>query len=122
MFAPQAVADDENGAEPTGQDNLRRQQVMRFGLIIILLFLLLDNGNQANPQAPNNSKANIGHAEIPLADQYSLKIKSIFAQDNPASKYNYVPMPMNSTGLYRGPWKVVTDGKAKNNSIEESDV
>eukprot|EP01032_Pedospumella_encystans_P012847 gene12847-14830_t len=121
MFAPQAVTDDENGVEPTGQDNLRRQQVMRFGLIIILLFLLLDNGNQANTQAPNNSKANIGHAEIPLADQYSLKIKSIFAQESPASNYNYVPMSMNSTGLFRGPWKVITDG-AKNSSIEESDM
>lgn len=120
MFAPQAIGNDENGAEPTGQENLRRQQIMRFGLIICLLFLLLDNGNQASNQPPSNSKAINGHAEIPLADQYSMKIKSIFEQQYPASNKNYVPTSLNSTGLFRGPWKVITD--RKNDSVEGPDA
>lgn len=108
MFAPQPIANDENAAELTGQENLRRQQIMRFGLIICLLFLLLDNGNQVNNQAPTSPKVNSGHAEIPLADQYGLKIKSIYEQEYLLSNKNVVPSPVNSTGLYRGPWKVLS--------------
>ena len=120
MFAPQPIANDENAAELTGQENLRRQQIMRFGLIICLLFLLLDNGNQANNQVPTGPKVNNGHTEIPLADQYGLKIKAIYDQEYPPSNKNSLLAPVNSTGLYRGPWKVISNHK--NNSTENFDA
>lgn len=105
MFAPPQQNDtNDNAQQPEnvmGQENARRQQVMRFALMICLLFLLLDNGNQTSKQSgANSSNKSDVFTEVPLGDQYSYHIDSILQQQAHTGSQK----PMNATGLYRGRW------------------
>ncbi len=105
MFAPvQQNGTNDNAQQPEnvlGLENARRQQVMRFALMICLLFLLLDSGNQASKQSSGNSSSKSEQStEVPLGDQYSSHIDYILQQQAHMSSQK----PMNATGLYRGRW------------------
>lgn len=103
MNAPQPTNDDENQV-PNVQESARRQQMMRFGLLIFLLFLLLDN-----KQTPGNRVSGGGHpsdnapsyTEIPLNIAYAQKMKSILTS---SPHQTVLQKGMNATGLFRGSW------------------
>lgn len=104
MFSPQQNGVDDNNQQAEnglGQESARRQQVLRFALIICLLFLFLDSGNQGTGRSsPGNSSKNDFVAEVPLGDQYSAHIDYILQEQPPGGT-----LPMNATGLYRGKWE-----------------
>ena len=108
---PQVPQNQNNANDPAGQETQRRQQIMRFGLIICLLFLMFDNGGQSSKQPPSTStKQDETNAEIPLNGVYGNRINSILRQQavhNLGLNVNDVlmtPPPMNVTGLFRGVW------------------
>eukprot|EP00600_Ochromonadales_sp_CCMP1393_P011517 CAMPEP_0174996702 /NCGR_PEP_ID=MMETSP0005-20121125/543_1 /TAXON_ID=420556 /ORGANISM="Ochromonas sp., Strain CCMP1393" /LENGTH=221 /DNA_ID=CAMNT_0016251143 /DNA_START=65 /DNA_END=726 /DNA_ORIENTATION=+ len=132
MFTPQ----DDNENIPTNalqQEQMRRQQMLRLGLIICLLFLLLDGGgnqdNSKNVSGDYNGK-NRGSfastADIPLSDPLGQKMKSVLEADNKATLFGTIATsasigssklesyfdlskftgpPINVTGFYRGIWR-----------------
>lgn len=101
MFTPQQNGAIENNQQAENGEVARRQQVMRFALLICMLFLFLDNGNQSQKQSTtSNSNRNEAATEVPLGDQYTTHINYILQQ-----QANVVDQrPMNATGLYRGRW------------------
>lgn len=109
MFAPQPPRDDTNdGAGVSQQETLRRQQMMRFGLMIFLLFLLLDNKQAPSDQSTRggSSEDTSTYSEIPLNAIYSARINAILSQE-PSRDVNQ--NSMNGTGLYRGSWVSFSD-------------
>jgi hypothetical protein len=76
--------------------------MLRFGLIIFLLFLMLDSkqppGNRDSDQSFSEKEE---FAEVPLNAAYGTKINSIL---NRAPEVRVQEHVMNGTGLYRGTW------------------
>lgn len=103
MFAPQPAAPNAEADGDIGQETQRRQQMLRFGLLMFLLFFMLDNKKQINNSGPTNRPKSDSDlpTEIPLSSQYTQQIQTILADHQPSSViYN-----MNATGLYRGTWQ-----------------
>lgn len=109
MFTPPQNFATENNQQAENGEAARRQQVMRFALLICMLFLFLDNGNQSQKQpTTSNSNRNDAATEVPLGDQYTTHVSYILQQQT----HSMDQRPMNATGLYRGRW----DNAAKSTS------
>lgn len=101
-------------------ERMRRQQLMRFTLIICLLFLLLSNDNTSYRNKNNSnpvSKADVVN-KIYLKEEYNKKLNNILLdnykiiQNHDPTNYiikNAYSFPINVTGLYRGAWIEMID-------------
>lgn len=104
--------------EITNNENerLRRQQLLRFGLIVCLLFILLDKDTSNS----NNLRSNTATAtayqyvyndRVRLKDEYNEKLNLILNAALPTNSAlqsggSNSPIPhMNITSFYRGLWR-----------------
>lgn len=102
MFAPSDQGDQNE------QERLRRHQLLRLGLIIMMMFLLFDGeSGKSNRSHSNNmvrSTPSSPHDEIIVPENHISDIKSILnLQQNHPRQLSQ--KPFNLTGMFRGPWR-----------------
>jgi len=107
---PIDIANNEN-------ERLRRQQLLRFGLIVCLLFILLDkdtstSNNLRSSTATSTASQYAYNDKVRLKDEYNEKLNLILtAAANPAlqvvpgSNSNSPKAHLNITSFYRGLWR-----------------
>jgi hypothetical protein len=115
---PTPVANNRFVLTALEQDHLRRQQILRFGLIICMIFFLFDGGNYDNVNNEfrgNSSKQLIQSMdEIQLANTRDVQdIRSILL---PIRTSDFTKQ--NVTGMYKGNWKMFSPNH--NHSISTS--
>jgi hypothetical protein len=100
--------------EITNNENerLRRQQLLRFGLIVCLLFILLDkdtsnSNNLRSSTATATTYQYTYNDKVRLKDEYNEKLNLILnaASDIQSGESNSPSPHLNITSFYRGLWR-----------------
>ncbi|KAJ1413439.1 hypothetical protein B484DRAFT_422709, partial [Ochromonadaceae sp. CCMP2298] len=104
----------------TTQEQLRRQQIMRLGLVVCLLFLMLDNG--AKPAGRVAPPASVSYAHgLPLDSTLSQQVRDALEPTQGVGMGEI--KPFNATGLFRGAWlarrpSVIGGGSSKGGGVD----
>lgn len=106
---------EQNNLENDAERN-RRQQLLRLGLIICLVFLLLDGSSETkykNTKLQNKLQSKV---EIRLPEYHTSKINNIIEKSSPRE---LLESPVNVTTMFRGSW---TEHSWNNSSTNSSAV
>lgn len=108
------------GTNGTEQEQARRQQILRLGLMICLIFFLLDGNSYAN--VPNEVRGNSSKRLDQPLDAIRLSNRDLFD-----TKTVLLPLrttdfsKQNATGMFKGSWKTfVPENPLGENSTDTS--
>jgi len=89
-----------HGGVPTEQERLRRQQVVRLGVLLCLLLVMYDGSMMNSHHAPLGSKHTSDDSK-PKPTPFTSRVNNVIGAQRGLSSYMY---PRNVTGMYRGSW------------------
>jgi hypothetical protein len=103
---------------PAERERVRRQSVLRIGLLICLILVFLDGGVQRRGDSTGftrgSATSSLNNAKPDLPAPYLLQLNELLSK---VRGYNTTTFPRNCTGLYNGEWRRASID-AKNTAVK----